>query len=96
MTAVSLDKDVLCIPHLQLPSLAAASVLVAFHSSSYASLHIQTGYEPKLLIALETQLFQKNALGSAPKASNSRKFEVTADQITCYIASGASLALRLW
>lgn len=65
--AMEHHKDVLCVPYLQFTSLTAVSVLVAFHSASSGSLHIQLGYELKLLIALETQLFQKNALSSTPR-----------------------------
>lgn len=42
---------------------------------------MQTGYEPKLLVALETKLLQKNTQ-LCPEAGRSQKPEVTADQIT--------------
>lgn len=42
---------------------------------------MQTGYEPKLLVALETKLLQKNTQ-LCSEAGSSQKPEVTADQIT--------------
>lgn len=47
---------------------------------------MQTGYEPKLLVALETKLLQKNTQ-LCPEAGSSQKPEVTADQITNKAAS---------
>lgn len=47
---------------------------------------MQTGYKPKLLVALETKLLQK-IIQLCPEAGSSQKPEVTADQITNYAAS---------
>lgn len=86
MNAVGLDteqyKVVLCVPHLQCISLPAASVLLYFIAQAMEHSIYKQVMKPELLTVPETQLFQKNALSSAPEVSNSRKREVITDQIT--------------